>query len=295
MSAPLLLGALFGCGVLVIVSGAQPARQPLAVALAQLHRPRPTISPRQDESFFTRIVGMPLARSHIGTLLREHVGADLRIVGIAPEALLARCVTIGLAGLLWAPATVALMTLGGVHITAAIPLWCSAALAAGGVVLPFFAVRIRAAERRRAFRHALGCFLDLVAVRLAGGAGVQGALSDSAASGHGWPFAELRHALARARLDGQPPWAALDQLGRELGIRELNELAASVTLAGDEGARVRASIAAKARAIRIHELTDTEGAAQAASERMSMPIVLLMVGFVVFLGYPAVMQVLTGL
>ena len=94
---------------------------------------------------------------------------------------------------------------------------------------------------------------------------------------------------------GEPPWTGLDRLGTDLGISELNELAASVTLAGDEGARVRASIAAKARSIRVRGLADAESAAQAASERMSLPIVLLMLGFVVFLGYPAVMQVLTGL
>jgi len=55
------------------------------------------------------------------------------------------------------------------------------------------------------------------------------------------------------------------------------------------------SIAAKARSIRTRGLADAEGAAQAASERMSLPVVLLMTGFIVFLGYPAVAQVLTGL
>ena len=55
------------------------------------------------------------------------------------------------------------------------------------------------------------------------------------------------------------------------------------------------SIAAKARDLAPRGLADAESAAQAASERMSLPIVLLMFGFVVFLGYPAVMQVLNGL
>ena len=54
----------------------------------------------------------------------------------------------------------------------------------------------------------------------------------------------------RRACSGEPPWPGLDRLGTELGVPELNELAASVTLAGDEGARVRASIAAKARAMR---------------------------------------------
>ena len=45
----------------------------------------------------------------------------------------------------------------------------------------------------------------------------------------------------------------------------------------------------------VRGLADAEGAAQSASERMSLPIVLLLVGFIVFLGYPAINQVLYGL
>ncbi len=168
-------------------------------------------------------------------------------------------------------------------------------MAVAGFFLPALELRSQAAERRRSFRHALGCFLDLVAVRLAGGAGVESSLSDSAASGHGWAFAELRQALAEARLMGEPPWAGLARLGDDLDVSELRELAASAALAGDEGARVRASISAKAKALRVRGLADAEGAAQAASERMSLPIVLLLVGFIVFLGYPAINQVLYGL
>jgi Flp pilus assembly protein TadB len=187
------------------------------------------------------------------------------------------------------------MLAGGVSVSFILPAWLSIALALVGGLVPVVALRAKAADRRRAFRHALGCFLDLVAVRLAGGAGVESALTLSARTGQGWAFRELREALAESRRMGEPPWNGIDRLGTALGISELNELAASVTLAGDEGARVRHSIAAKARAIRLRGLADAEGAAQAASERMSLPIVLLMVGFVGFLGYPAVMQVLTGL
>jgi hypothetical protein len=51
------------------------------------------------------------------------------------------------------------------------------------------------------------------------------------------------------------------------------------------------SIAAKARALRLRGLTDIEAQAQSASERMSLPIVGLMLGFVAFLSFPAVIQV----
>ena len=68
-----------------------------------------------------------------------------------------------------------------------------------------------------------------------------------------------------------------------------------MALAGTEGARVRASLAAKAASLRTHELAEAETADQAATERMSLPVVLLFAGFLLFLGYPAVEKVLTGL
>jgi tight adherence protein C len=47
--------------------------------------------------------------------------------------------------------------------------------------------------------------------------------------------------------------------------------------------------------MRTRALSDAERSAQSASERMSLPIVVLMAGFVVFLGYPAVMRVMQGI
>ena len=77
-------------------------------------------------------------------------------------------------------------------------------------------------------------------------------------------------------------------------MASLSALAASVALAGTEGARVRASLAAKAASLRTHELAEAETADQADTERMSLPVVLLFAGFLL-LGYAAVQEVLTGL
>jgi tight adherence protein C len=132
-------------------------------------------------------------------------------------------------------------------------------------------------------------------ITLAGGSGVEGALTDAASVGHGFTAARLRRALEAARLRREPPWLALGRLGEELGIDELLELAASMQLAGAEGAKVRASLAAKATSLRAHLLTEAETQAQAATERMSLPVVLLFAGFLVFIGYPAITRVLTGI
>jgi Flp pilus assembly protein TadB len=299
MTPVLVLGAGFGLGVILLVSGLLPARPPLTLALERLYRPG---TRRSDISLTvpvpalsTRLLGSSWGPSGLGRRLTRPVAADLRVVGLSADEHLAHRVSIAAVALLWAPATAALMTAAGVTVPAALTVWISVALGPVGFFIPAVELRARAARHRRSFRHALSSFLDLVSVALAGGKGVEGALTDAAATGDGWAFRELRAALTDARLQGDAPWDGLAHLGAELDVPELGELAASAALAGAEGARVKASVAAKAKALRIRVLADVETAAQSASERMSLPIVLLLVGFVLFLGFPAVTQVLQGL
>ena len=293
MTAALLLGVAVGVGVMLVGTGLRPTREPLADALHRLDsQPEPVRA--ASESLWVRVAGRPAARSGLGAAMVRPIRQQLRIIGRTPEEHLARTAVFVVVAALWAPETVGLMALGRVQVGWVLPVWVSLVLAAVAAVAPQFSVRAEAAERRRSFRHAFGCFLDLVAVRLAGGAGVDSALAGSANAGDGWAFREIRQALTEARLRGEPSWNCLARLGTEIGVSELGELAASAGLAGDEGARVRVSIAAKARAIRVRGLAEAEAAAQSASERMSLPVVALMAGFIVFLGYPAVAQVING-
>src|SRR5207302_10921912 len=131
--------------------------------------------------------------------------------------------------------------------------------------VPDLTLHTQAEERRRSFRYALGSFFDLVVIGLAGGGGVESALYDAAQIGDGWDYGQIQRALASSRLTRETPWAALGRVGRELGVAELEELAASVGLAGTEGARVRESLAAKAASLRSHELSQAEAEAQSAS------------------------------
>lgn len=294
MTAALILGVAVGLGVILVATGLLPARLSLAEALGRLDA-APQMRAGQSEVWWVRILGVPFVETSAGRLATRSARQDLRVIGRSPEEHVARHVLMLAVGLLWAPATFGLMALGGVDVSFVLPVWVSLVFGLVALVIPTLAVRAEAADRRRSFRHALGCFLDLVAVRLAGGAGVDSALAGSAAAGDGWAFAEIRQALTEARLRGEPSWNGLAALGDAIGVTELQELAASAGLAGDEGARVRVSIAAKARSIRMRGLADAEGAAQSASERMSLPVVLLMTGFIVFLGYPAVAQVINGL
>ena len=143
------------------------------------------------------------------------------------------------------------------------------------------------------FKHALGAHFNLVGVNVAAGKGVEGALETAAAGGQG----------AGVRRDPPSPLPGQDHRrnplvwirpGEDLGVAELRELAATSGLAGDVGAKVRSSLAAKAATLRSRGLAEIEEAANAANERMSLRVVLLVVAFIVFIGYPAVFRIFTN-
>jgi Flp pilus assembly protein TadB len=292
-----MLGLGFGLGVALVLAGFRPVPQPLAQAVADLRGASrlPSSVPSGHEGTMSRLLGPLILETSWGQRAARNVSSDLRVTNTTQAVYLSSRIAFAFVAALWAPLTFSLMQVGGVDVGFVLPLWCSLALAPIGFLLPVLQLRSKAADRRRTFRHALSAFLDVVSISLAGGRGVDSALHDAAQSGHGWAFCELRRSLLEARLQGETPWTGLARLGQDLAIPELGELAASASLAGAEGARVRTSLAAKARSLRLRGLTEIEAAAQSASERMSLPIVVLMVGFIVFIAYPAVDRVLTGL
>jgi Flp pilus assembly protein TadB len=221
--------------------------------------------------------------------------ADLAVTGKPLERFYLDKVLFAVCGFVFIPGIAALAALGGMSLPLIVPVWVSLVLGVTGFFLPDLLIRGEAAEARRAFRHALSAFLELVRINLAGGAGIESALHDSVAVGRGWSFDRLRESLGVARLSGDTPWAALGRLGIELRVDELVELSSSLVLAGSEGAKIKESLAAKADSLRRHEAALAEAKAQEASERMSVPIAVLLFGFLIFLGYPAVAHIFTSL
>jgi Flp pilus assembly protein TadB len=299
MLAPLCCGAGVGLGLLLVWRGVRPPRPALAAALERLE---PGRADGVTTAFGGRLetggarVGQRLAAAIDGSGLRlASTRSDLAVIDKPLDRFYLDKVLFAAVGVLLVPALVATFSIVGVRLPVIVPLWVSVALGGAGFFLPDLLIRSEAAERRRSFRHALSAFLELVRINLAGGAGVEGALQDAVSVGRGWAFASLRETLALSRLSGETPWAALGRLGLELRIEELVELSSSLLLAGNEGAKIRESLSAKADSLRRHEAALAEAKAQEASERMSLPIACLLMGFLVFLGYPAVAQVFRGL
>lgn len=293
----IVLGAVFGAGVLLVVTGLHGTRPDLASVLARLDQPasRAPEPASPALSVLERLVGAPVSGTTFGARLVAHVDADLNATGQTAVGFLTAIVVHTAVTLTVASALLTMVAANdlGLDPTITTVLLVATTITAG--LVPFLRLRGEAARRRQACRHALSSYLDLVAIRLAGGAGIDTALTNSAHAGNGSAFQHIDTTLAAARLAGRAPWTGFAQLGEQLGVPEFGELAASMALAGDEGARVRVSLAAKATAMRTRALAETERHAHAANERMSLPLVILMAGFVIFLGYPAVMNVVQGI
>jgi len=140
----------------------------------------------------------------------------------------------------------------------------------------------------------VGSFVDLVVLSLAGGVGIDGALHTASQVSTDWAAQRMGRTLLAARDGGSTPWEALAGLGRALGVSELVELATTVQLAGTEGERIRESLTARSASLRRHEQADAESAANAMTERLFLPGALLLLGFLLFIGYPAFQRILGG-
>jgi tight adherence protein C len=300
---PLFLGAVVGFGALVSWRLLFPAPPPLQAAIDRLNRRNELVGitnrDQGDEKvndLLGRTVGASMSRLMRSLGLRlDSLEADLRLVGRSLEEHMAQKVLLALFGLALPVLLGIVWAVAGIQVSLAIPAGAGLLLGIFFFFAPDLTLRSEAAERRKEFKRSLGSFLDLVVISLAGGAGVESALRDAAGVGRGWAYAQLHNALEVTSLTGETPWGALARLGDEVGVGELVELSSSVSLAGTEGARVRESLAVKAASLRDHALAEAEAEAQSTTERMAMPVVLLFLGFLILVGYPALDIIITGL
>jgi tight adherence protein C len=301
MIVSLLLGGGLGLGVFLLVRALVWSRPRLARALVDLDRPRLSVADRRalDQARRVEAWERRLGRSLVALVAGLGVDldrsrSDLRVVGQPVERLCVEKVAAAIAGLVMPLLWAVLLTSGGVAVPPGLVAVVALATATAGFVLPDVVLRRAAAVRRDGFRHALSSYLDLVNVVLAGGAGIETALRAAADAGDGWAFTEIRAALDRAQFTRASPWDVFNDMGDALAIPELCELSASARLAGEQGARVKSSLVAKAASLRGHEMARIEAAAQSASERMAIPTVLLFTAFIVFIGYPALAVIVGG-
>lgn len=292
MSTPLaLLGVCMGCGLVLTVAGFI-ARQPsLAEEMRRYGRGAAwtTEADHGGEHGLTRALAS-VARELERLVASDRLSRQARDLAITDRTLERHVVVMAvsvLAGVFTPIVLGGSLAALGWHLPVLGVLALAGLGATGGVVCPTIELRRSAAHARHRFLRGLSCWLELVALAQAGGMGVESALEAASRISPDAGFTRIRGALERSRHSGVTPWQELGRLGSEIGVDELDELAASLALAGSEGARIRASLRAKSESLHRRQMSEAQSHANSTTERLFLPSIVLMMGFLVFLMFPA--------
>ena len=290
------------------------------VAVSLLHAYRLAVPPRSDlasavrrwdtsRTRATRVqrIGAPRATTlggRVQTWITEQVlrrsrdikgfTQDLAVSGSTVEQYVAKSTALVIVGFLGPLVIVGFFNALGLGLPVLLAPAGGVALAVAMVVVTRQELTETAKERRAEFRRTLSIYLDLVAMSMQAGRGHAEALPASAAIGTGWAFTHLQDAIDGARFSGTTPWRALGDLGERCGIRELADLDAALSLANDDGAKVRATLVARAQSLRSERIADAEASAAAATESMRFALIVMVFAFLTYELYPSVARLFAG-
>lgn len=289
-------GATAGLGAALLVRELWPAQPRLAAVLARLEDPpAPTgaVDGLSRREVRLRLGGW-LAQRFAGVGWLGPPRDDLALLGRPVEVFYAQKALMAGYGLALPAVLTAVLGLLGTALPVQLPVLGCLLLAAAMWFAPDLVVRGEAAEARAEFRAAVGAYLDLVALVRAADGGPAEALERAAAVSTTWPFRRIAAALDHARYAGQTPWQALAELAGKLRIEELRDLADIVLLAGQDGAAIHGALVRKAEALRARQVSAAKAAANTQTEKMTLPGVVLLLGFLVLFAYPVFARVFAG-
>lgn len=173
------------------------------------------------------------------------------------------------------------------------PVVFSVVLTIVGFVVPDLLLRGASAEATEDATEALLAFFDLVTLeRLANQSGTQ-ALHAAAALSDVPVFADIRTALERARLQQRAPYGDLKELGRELDLPALRDLADVMRL-DESGASLSTALRARVKELRDGHLTAMKMAASEISERMTVWMVIPSLVFGLFFLVPPLLTLVNN-
>lgn len=296
----MITAGLLAVGLLHAYRLAVPPRADLAGAVRRWD------SARARETRIQRI-GAPRAKTIGGKLqgwLSEQVlrrakdvkglSQDLAVTGGTVEQYVGKTTTLVLVGFFAPVVILGVFNALGLGIPLAFGPAVGSVLAAAMLVVTRRELTDEARKQRADFRRTLSVYLDLVALSMQAGRGHAEALPASAAIGTGWAFTHLQDAIDGARFSGTTPWHALGQLGDRFGIRGLTDLDSALTLANEDGAKVRATLVARAETLRAERIADAEAAAAQATESMRFALIVMVFAFLTYELYPSVARLFAG-
>lgn len=277
-------GALFGLGLVMIWHGRRPYAEPLGAVLGRLGQPLPAEASAADSPFDR--VAERLERANSVQRYLALVEGEMRVLGRRPVDEVRAMIKTLAVGLAVLPVLAVVGALVGVRVDPGLVMTLLPLVAVGLVFGRVARLRRRTRVRRDEMRAALAAYCNLVGSNLAAGRAVGQSLETAAQYGSGWAFAELRAALAASYARGVPAADTLEELGADLGVDELLEIAGSMRQAGTHGAAVRTTLGFKAKAIRERLARQAEGRAAKVTEHMVGPTLVIVMVLCAFYVYP---------
>jgi Flp pilus assembly protein TadB len=291
-----LLGAGFGAALCFLLLHLLPAQPDPLVQLGRLYAASRSAATATDTSSgglqarLGRRVADALRRRGIAyTSLRQ----DLAINGESFDMAIGRKALVAVGGFGLGLLLSVMLAVTGVPLPTGTELVIALGMAALLFVIPDLDAKQTATRRRREFCRALSAYLDWVSLQMSGRAAAAQALPDAARIGTGWPLALIRHTVIGATRAGRDVWDALSELGERIGVTQLRDLGALVKLVEHDGAQVRDTLTARAASLRAEELAEARGTAGKRDQSMLLAEILVGVGFAVFIGYAAVVNVIS--
>ncbi|RHW28284.1 hypothetical protein D0Z08_04715 [Nocardioides immobilis] len=273
MTLVVLLGVALALGLLQLRHMAFPPSPDLVAEIEQWRHSREVATRRAgtDEPIsplgrITRWVAETLRANRPEFL--DNIAPDLAITGRDLQAWLSKVTALTLAFGLGPTLIMLGRRLGGNDVSLQWGPVLGVVLAAAAVLLSVRDLRTEANKRREEFTRALSIYMDLVAMSMEAGQGHAQALPAAAQIGTGQAFGEMRTSIELAPSKGISAWEALGQLGERYRIPELVSLRSSIELAQDDGARVKASLIARADTMRSTRLAAAVERANNATQSM---------------------------
>jgi Flp pilus assembly protein TadB len=213
---------------------------------------------------------------------------QLRLVGRSPEQHVAHLCTAVVVGLLVPGlAVTALQRVGIIGLSWFVPVVVAVLCGVVAALILHVTTVERATAARTDLRYQLSAYLDVVTMLLAGNSGYEGALEQASHAGDGRLFAEVRRRMRECAARGASLTDALQQTGVDLGLEELEQVAATAALSAAEGAPVARTLAAKCATLRTALATEQESEARLRTSRLTTPIVGMALIFMALVIYPA--------
>ncbi len=290
-------GGIAGLGLAILLIQFAPVRPDLA---AYLQRYASTTTANAEA---TRTGGGD-TRDKLGWWIMNQLPAlsylriptkELAILRQPVHRFLADKVLFGVLGMILPTVMYAVVYVIGIHLPIYLPVGASLLAGLAASFVPDLNVRQDAAAARAEFSHALGAYVDLLALERASGSAHRQAMETAAEVGDSWVFRRLGEELRRSRWSGVAPWDSLHTLADELELPDLYDVADIMRLSGEDGAAVVDTLRARAASMRSALQAKEIAKANADVERMSIPASGLFVVYVLILMAPVGLRFLTGM